>query len=356
MRLHHRPGYFFCCLLLAACAGCSTLGGDIVKITSVPEHAAAPTLKDADRAMLEKIQKMSSGNSGSEAGLGRVITDKARNLTTAEYLRQYPASGRAGAGEYTVGAHDVLSITVYDEQDLSCPSLRVSADGYISFPLLGRLKVDGLTTAELEALITRRLAAGSILLNANVAVQITEFNSKWYLVLGSVQTPGNYPLAANERVLNALSKAGGTRLSQGSARKAKIVRTVHAGTAQEAQLVIDIDLQSMLQGTSQQANLFLQDKDTLFISMPENFYILGEVKKPGAYPLLDRDITLIEGIGIAGGFTNIAARNSTRIIRTENGMQKIIEVRVDAITDSGLQLREMILQPNDIIIVPESFF
>ena len=357
MRIQHRPGYFLCCLLLLACVGCSATGGDIVRIISVSDNASAPRLKDADRAMLEEIKKTSSGNNGAGAGLSSVITDKARNLSIAEYLRQYPDASGAGAGEYTAGAYDVLSITVYDEQNLSSPALRVSVDGNISFPLIGRLKVDGLTTAQIEALITRKLAENQILLNAHVAVRIAEYNSKWFLVMGTVQKPGSYPLAVNERVLDAISKAGGMpQGANGTSRKAKLVRTVHAGAAQEEQLVIDIDLQSMQQGASRQGNLFLQDKDMLFIPMPENYYILGEVKKPGAYPLDERDITLVEGIGLAGGFTNIAARNSTRIIRSENGQQKIIRVRVDAITDSGRQLREIILQPNDIIIVPESFF
>ena len=357
MRIKKRPGYFFCCLLLLAIAGCSATGGDIVKISSVPENVSEPRLKAADRAMLEEIQKNSSENKGAGAGLNSVITDKARNLSIAAYLRQYPDAGGAGAGEYTVGAYDVLDITVYDEQDFSSPALRVSVDGYISFPLIGRLKVKGLTTAQIEALITRKLGEGQILLNAHVAVRIADYNSKWFMVMGTVEKSGSYPLAENERVLDAISKAGGIPQGiNGASRKAKLVRTVHAGTAQEEQLVIDIDLQSMQQGTDRQANLFLQDKDTLFIHMPENFYILGEVKRPGAYPLSESDITLVEGIGLAGGFTNIAARNSTRIIRTENGRQKIIQVRVDAITDSGRQLREIILQPNDIIIVPESFF
>ncbi|MDP3284786.1 MAG: SLBB domain-containing protein, partial [Desulfobacterales bacterium] len=104
------------------------------------------------------------------------------------------------------------------------------------------------------------------------------------------------------------------------------------------------------------SNIFLSDKDILFIPTAENFYIIGQVKNPGSYPLIDREISLVEGIGIAGGFTNIAARNRTRIVRVENGVEKIIEVKVDAITNAGKKIHDVIIQPNDIIIVPESFF
>ncbi|MBN2108872.1 MAG: polysaccharide biosynthesis/export family protein [Deltaproteobacteria bacterium] len=345
-----------CLIMLLACTGCSLPGRDIIKTISVaPGSDGAAGLSAADRAALESIKKASAG-SGAQAGLHSVLTGTARTVTVAEYLRLYPDADGKGTADYRVGGNDVLSITVYGEPDLSSPALRVAADGYISFPLIGRLKVGGLTTARVEALIAGRLARG-YLLGAHVTVNVTEYNSKWFLVLGAVEKPGSYPLAANEQILNAISKAGGIPQEQkGAGRKAKLVRTVHAGTAREEQLVIDIDLQDIMQGAGRHANLFLSDKDALFISMPENYYLLGEVKKPGMYPLAERDISLVEGIGIAGGFTNLAARNSTRIIRSQNGRETIIVVRVDAVTRAGMQLREIILQPNDIVIVPQSFF
>ena len=61
-------------------------------------------------------------------------------------------------------------------------------------------------------------------------------------------------------------------------------------------------------------------------------------------------------IGNAGGFTNIASRKKTRIIRVENGVEKIITVNVDAITSAGRKIQDVRIKPADIIIVPESFF
>jgi polysaccharide export outer membrane protein len=96
--------------------------------------------------------------------------------------------------------------------------------------------------------------------------------------------------------------------------------------------------------------------DVLFIPAAENFYIIGQVRRPGSYPLTNREITLVEAISMAGGFTRIAARNRTRIIRIEDRVEKIIEVKVDAITDAGKKIQDVIIQPDDIIVVPESFF
>ncbi|NVM20671.1 MAG: hypothetical protein HWN68_02685 [Desulfobacterales bacterium] len=59
---------------------------------------------------------------------------------------------------------------------------------------------------------------------------------------------------------------------------------------------------------------------------------------------------------MAGGFTPIAARNRTRIIRVENGVEKVIEVKVDAITSAGKKIQDVIIRADDVIVVPESFF
>ena len=68
------------------------------------------------------------------------------------------------------------------------------------------------------------------------------------------------------------------------------------------------------------------------------------------------ELTLVEAIGMAGGFTRIASRNSTRIIRIEDGVEKVIHVKVDEITDSGRKVQDVVIKPEDIIVVPESFF
>jgi polysaccharide biosynthesis/export protein len=346
-----------CTITMLLCiTGCGTLGGDIVKVKTVDANKTTLSgLKDADRVMLEQIKRNTAGKDGSNTAIRSVITGKTRNLTVAEYMQLHPEAAGNASRDYIVGGNDVLTIKVYEEPDLSRESVRVSADGYISFPLIARLKVEGLSTTEIGELIANKLAGGQYLLNAHVSVVVTEYNSKWFLVLGAVTTPGSYPLTAHERILNGISKAGGIK-ETGAGKKAKIVRTEKPGTAQEEQIVIDVDLQGILRGTGQHANMLLNDKDTLFIPTAESFYIIGQVKNPGSYPLIDRELTIVEGIGRAGGFTNIAARNSTRIIRSENGQEKVIEVRVDDITQAGKQIRDVIIQPNDIIIVPESFF
>jgi len=353
-----RFGLITCAALVCTVAACVTTG-DVVKVEVVKEDAYKD-LKESERTALEEIRKSSAAKKV-DSKLSNVI-DKTPQLSVTEYLEKYPETSAWVSKNYRVGGYDVLNIMIYEEEDLSRKALQVSADGYITFPLIGRLKVDNLTTAEIGKLIASRLAQEQFLLAAHVSVMVADYKSKRVLVLGTVNNPGSYALQARERVLDALSKAGGlwrrTGISAKSSagKKGLIIRTQNPDTPQESKIVINVDLKGLLEDGDQIANLYMQDKDVLFIPAAQNFYIIGQVKEPGSFALTDREITLVEAISKAGGFTPIAARDRARIIRVEKGVEKIITVNVDAITDAGKKIQDVIIQPNDVIVVPESFF
>ena len=85
------------------------------------------------------------------------------------------------------------------------------------------------------------------------------------------------------------------------------------------------------------------------------FFITGEVKKPGAYPILG-NITPIQAVSLAGGFTDFAS-HTLRIIRKSEGKTETIKINTDAIPAEEMEVgEEYIMRPNDVIIVPRSFF
>ena len=135
-----------------------------------------------------------------------------------------------------------------------------------------------------------------------------------------------------------------------------IIRTENPHTANERKLVVRINLQALLDQGDPASNLLLEDGDVLYVSKAERFYIIGQVKNPGSFFHLDKNTTLVEAISMAGGFTTIAARNRTRIVRVEDGREKIIKVKVDEITKSGKKGQDVQILPGDVIVVPESFF
>jgi polysaccharide export outer membrane protein len=345
--------------LVSACS----VGGEVVKVTTVQEGSYAG-IKKEDMRKLEEIKK-ARGNKSIDDSLKSII-EETKHFSVSEYLLEHPEARGLTGGDYRVGGYDVLSIIVYEEKDLSRGAVRVSADGYISFPLIGRIEVANLTTSEIERLISRRLAEEQYLLDAHISVMVTGYNSKRFLVLGAVKNPGSYSLQAQERVLDAISRAGGIRRTREAyweraggdraGKKGMIIRTENPTTDHERKIVINLDLEGLLKGRDQISNIFLIDKDVLFIPTAEHFYIIGQVVRPGSYSITDKEVTLVEAISIAGGFTRIAARNRTRIIRVEDGIEKIIEVKVDAITKAGKKIQDVSIKPGDVIVVPESFF
>ena len=346
-------------LFISACS----VGGEVVKVTTVQEGSYAG-IKKEDVRRIEEI-KRTRGDKSIDNSL-RSIIEETKHFSVSQYLVKHPEARGLAGGDYRIGGYDVLSIIVYEEKDLSRGAVRVSADGFISFPLIGRVKVENLTTSKIERLIARKLAEEEYLLDAHVSVMVTGYNSKRFLVLGAVKSPGSYSLQAQERVLDAVSRAGGIRRTQEgyweraggerAGKKGRIIRTESPTTDHERKIVINLDLEGLLKGRDQISNIFLVNKDVLFIPTAEHFYIIGQVIRPGPYSITDKEITLVEAISIAGGFTRIAARNRTRIIRVEEGIEKIIEVRVDAITKAGKKIQDIPIKPGDVIVIPESFF
>lgn len=92
---------------------------------------------------------------------------------------------------------------------------------------------------------------------------------------------------------------------------------------------------------------------TVFIKEYSKISVLGQVKKPGSYELRGR-MTVTQAIALAGGFTEIAYWNGTRVVRTVNGKEEVIKVPVGQILSDGERLHDIELKPNDIIVVPES--
>jgi polysaccharide biosynthesis/export protein len=122
---------------------------------------------------------------------------------------QTPSAGApVDSHAYKVGPADILNVRVWHETEFSGP-VAVHGDGKITLPLVGDLQAGGLTPAEIEANIKTALA--KYVVNPLVTVTVQEVLSKKYYMDGEIVKPGEYPLVGPITVLEALSKAGGTR-------------------------------------------------------------------------------------------------------------------------------------------------
>ena len=240
------------------------------------------------------------------------------------------------AEDYLLGPGDVLRISVYDNDDLLTIT-RISDNGIISMPLLGQVKVQGLTAAHASNRIAELLADGYII-NPQVNIFINEFRSKKAIILGSVNRPGLIEMSGPTSFLELISKAGG--LADDFGETATIKRKIDSKDN-----VTLVNLKSLTEGGDLSQNIPVLDGDTIYVSKAGMCYVTGEINSPDAYKC-GNNITVLKLIALAGGFTGKASRSSVKVVRMVNGEETVFEdVEMD-----------MPVQPDDIILVPESFF
>jgi polysaccharide biosynthesis/export protein len=244
----------------------------------------------------------------------------------------------ADASEYTVGDGDVIAINVYENADLST-TVRVSANDTIRVPLIGEVNVKNLTVSQVAAKIEKLLADG-YLVHPQVDVFVKEHRSKKAIILGQIKNPGLYELRGGTTILEFISTAGGVTSEVGNTATIKRKSTA---AGEEDQIVVD--LESLIKKGETALNIPIRDGDSVYISKADVYYVSGEVVKPGSFKL-DPDVTVIKAITVAGGFSKIAAKGKVRIIRIVDGQKREIE---------NVKMDEPVL-PNDVIVVPESFF
>lgn len=241
-------------------------------------------------------------------------------------------------GEYLVGPGDVISITVYDNDDMTT-KVMVNDDGKIIMPLLGRVEVGQLSTPDISRKITTLLADGYFI-NPQVNVFIEEYRSKKVVILGRIRKPGLIELNGEISFLELISKAGGLAADAGDT--ATIKRIAVKG---DNNSVILVDLVALIEKGDITQNVQIMDGDTVNISKAGMCFVTGEVNRPGTYPC-GGGSTILKIIALSGGFSGKASQSSVRIVRIVNGKKKLLK-------DVALDTK---LRQDDVIVVPESFF
>ena len=244
------------------------------------------------------------------------------------------------AEEYTIGTGDVISLSVYEHEDLKS-DLRVDGNGNIDLPLIGKITVKGLTLEEIKNKITLLFADG-YLVNPQVTLTIAEYGSKKAVILGQVVRPGIFELRENATLLELISKAGGLAKTAGS--KATIKRKTRFLDEVES-TVIQVDLANLIEKGDSSLNIPILDGDSIYISKADDVFVTGEVKKPDVYKW-EKNLTVIKAVTLAGGLTGKASSVNIRIIRKTDGKETVLtKVKMDTL-----------VLPDDVIVVPESFF
>jgi polysaccharide export outer membrane protein len=252
--------------------------------------------------------------------------------------------------DYQIGRQDLLEISVFGVEELS-QTARVADDGAITMPLLGRLAVAGLTKSELEGLIARLLEDGYVR-DPQVTVFVKEYESKRVAVTGAVKRPGAYEMLGRKTLLEMISMAGGLDTDLG--REIIIFRPDAEGNTQR----VPIDLEQLVYEADPALNLVVVPGDIIYIPniAKVRIFVTGAVRNPDLYEVpKDEPVTVLKAITIAGGTTDRAAQKKIQVIRTDPGGHRVTLVVNLKKVKKG-QAEDPILQKDDIVLVPESFF
>jgi polysaccharide biosynthesis/export protein len=231
----------------------------------------------------------------------------------------------AQAGD-KLGVGDVVRVTVFQQPDLTLET-RIADNGTISMPLVGQVKLAGLTTTTAGAQIADALKRGKFLNNPQVNVALTTLRSRQVSVLGMVARPGRYPLDETSSNLADVIAAAGGVLATGS----EVVTVTREGKEQKVELL----------GKGYPLN----GGETVYVDRAPVFYIYGEVTRAGAYRV-EPNMSVMQAIAAGGGIT---PRGSDRRLKLRRAAAdgKLVE------TDIGLHER---IRADDVLYVKEALF
>lgn len=265
---------------------------------------------------------------------------------------------------YHIGPEDLLEITVYEAADLN-RSVRVSDSGQITFPLLGTVQAAGLSPSELEIVLQELLRHHEIIKDPHVGVLVSELQSRAVSVFGAVKKPGVFQIRNPRTLLEILSLAEGLAPDAGDAvivMRAKDVPSTaepaspeeHATEDELAKTAIRIDIKALLESGDPNSNVAIYPGDVVKVARAGVVYVVGEVNRPGGFVLANnKNISVLQALAMAEGFTPVAKKSEGVIIRTTaDGTRSEIPVNFDKLLKR--QAPDTDLQPEDIIFVPGS--
>ena len=288
--------------------------------------------------------------------------------------------------ESRIGPDDMLEITVFEAPELN-HTLRVSAKGEISLQLLGEVRAGGLTPRQLE-LVLQELLRRMYMKDPHVGVFVRELQSHPVSVVGAVKKPGVFQIRGTKTLLELLSMAEGLADDAGDTVLVMRGATFPGASGREntgqkqqfdaaaslairdaplasrptvvpqqdgASEVEEINLKRLLESDDPTFNIPVHPGDIVKVPRAGIVYVVGEVKKPGGFVLRSNEnISVLQALALAEGLTRTSLKSQARIIRTDQSTDKRIEIPVDIGKILASKVPDPLLQPKDIIFVPDS--
>ncbi len=264
--------------------------------------------------------------------------------TVSPAMAQEPESKAASA--YRAGAGDVLKVEAYTHEEIS-GNFAVEAGGDISFPLLGRIAVDGLTTSEIADHL-ERLLEKDYYVDVQLQVEIEEYHSQPVTVLGEVSRPGTFYLEGETSLHKILAGAGGIKTTAGAIIEVRRLRSVDGV---ETPLVQVFETNAVRSGEKGR-DVLLQPGDVISVSAKQRYFITGEISRPGQYDL-SPGMTLMQALSQAGGQGKFASQN-VEIHRGGESDKEIMTYDLGQIRKG--KASDPFVHAGDVLIIRRRFF
>jgi len=259
-----------------------------------------------------------------------------------------PSAGRAignAAHPLRLSAGDLLDVKVLGTTDPDfSPKLRIDAQGVITLPYAGSVKVAGRTAEDAALLIEATFRDKDILKDPHVSVTVLEYATQGVTVLGEVKNPGVYPLLGTHSLLDLISAAGGVTPVAG-----KGVTIMHREDPTHPQ-VVTVETKP---GSSVAYSVDIEPGDTIVVSHAGIVYVLGEVGKPGGFLIENSDrLTVLQAISLAQGTSRTASPDRAKLIRKTPTGHEELHVPVKKILAD--KAPDQLLADGDILYIPGS--
>ncbi|MCC6862592.1 MAG: polysaccharide biosynthesis/export family protein [Bryobacterales bacterium] len=250
-----------------------------------------------------------------------------------------------------IGPDDVLEIQVFQVPELN-RTVRVDQKGSITLPLLGAVRAESLTPSGLEEKLAGLLAE-KYLNNPSVSVFVREYKSRPVSVVGAVKLPGLYHIPSAKPLVEVIALAQGLADTPNAKAGNRILVT--RGTAHpDAGQTVEASVVDVLHNNEAAAGILVYPGDQVRVLPAEFVYVLGDVERPGAYPLESHQaVNVLQALALAGGPQRTAKMKEVVIFRHDAaGKRTEIPVQLTGrMTGPGA---ERILAANDILFVPGS--
>lgn len=211
-------------------------------------------------------------------------------------------SGEQASGTYILGRDDVIEVSLLGRSDFGGRA-RVQADGNIQLPLIGKIQAADHDTSELSEIIRKMLQTGGYYADPIVNVEVTSFASRYVTVLGAFGQSGLIPMNRPYRLSELLARVGGVRET---AADYIIIRSLDG-------LEKHYSIREIATGDMSK-DPFVKAGDKLYAPVAEVYYVYGQVKSPGVFPVAS-EMTLRMALARAGGVTEQGSDKHAEVTR-----------------------------------------